>query len=434
MYVLYNILLWLALPFILAYHLYRSVSRGRPAAFGERFGFVDNAITAPVAGRSPIWVHAVSVGETIAAKPLLKGLKERWPNRPLILSNMTETGRAIGQGIRDVDLALHFPFDYPFAVRSLLSRVRPALIVIVETEIWPNFVRIARERGIPVVMVNGRISDRSYSRYLRLRRFFGPILAHFSALCMQSAEDGRRIAAIGADPARVFVAGNLKYDIAVIVPTPDERLAIRTAYRLPPEALVVTAGSTHPGEEVLVIAAFRALLAAGLPVVLVLVPRHPERADEVAGLLEKADRAYVRRSGLGAATPLIAPGRVLLVDTIGELMRLYAVSDLVFVGGSLVPVGGHNLLEPASLGVPVVFGPYMENFREISRLALAGEGGVQVADESALGAALATLLQDADRRLTMGERGRRIVAENGGATERHLEVIERLLDERPART
>jgi 3-deoxy-D-manno-octulosonic-acid transferase len=423
----YNTLLWLALPFILAYHLYRSVSRGRPAAFGERFGFIDNAVMAPLAGRSPIWVHAVSVGETIAAKPLLEGLKQRWPDRPLILSNMTETGRSVGQGIGAVDVALHFPFDYPFAIRSLLERVRPALIVIVETEIWPNFVRIASEMGIPVVMVNGRISDRSLGRYLRLRRFFGPVLARFSALCMQSAEDGRRIAAIGADPGRVFVTGNLKYDIAVTVPTPDERSAVRTAYRLPPETLVVTSGSTHPGEEELVIAAFRALLAHGLSLVLVLVPRHPERADEVAGLLEKADLAYVRRSKLRATTPLIAPAGVLLVDTIGELMRLYAASDLVFVGGSLVPVGGHNLLEPASLGVPVIFGSHMSNFREISRLVLDGGGGMQVPDGDALCAAMATLLQNVDQRLTMGERGRRIVAENGGATERHLEVIGRLL-------
>lgn len=428
MYVLYNFLLWLALPFILAYHLYRSISRGRPSALKARFGLVDDGLLAPLRGDGPIWVHAVSVGETIAAKPLLKGLKQRFPSRPLILSNMTETGRSIGQGIGEVDLALHFPFDYPFAVRRLLSQARPELIVIVETEIWPNFVRIAREMGIPVVIVNGRISDRSFSRYLRLRPFFGAVLAHFSALCMQSAEDGRRIAAIGADPSRVFVAGNLKYDLAVNVPTPDERLGIRTAYRLPPDALVVTAGSTHPGEEEQVIATFRALLADGLQVVLVLVPRHPERADEVAGLLEKAGLAYIRRSRLEADSTLLVAGEVLLVDTIGELMRLYAVSDLVFVGGSLVPVGGHNLLEPASLGVPVVFGPYMENFREISRLVLAGEAGVQVTGGKTFGAAMATLLQDAAGRRAMGERGRRVVEENGGATERHLAVIDRLLD------
>lgn len=433
MYQLYSILLFLALPFILAYHLYRSVSRQRPAALKARFGLVDDALLAPLRGRGPIWVHAVSVGETIAAKPLLKGLKERFPGRPLILSNMTETGRAIGQGIAEVDLALHFPFDYPFAVRRLLTRARPALIVIVETEIWPNFVQIARELGIPVVIVNGRISDRSFGRYLRLRPFFRAVLAHFSALCMQSAEDGRRIAAIGADPGRVFVAGNLKYDLAVTVPTPDGRQVIRTAYRLPPESLVVTAGSTHPGEEQRVIVAFREVMAAGLAVVLVLVPRHPERADEVAALLEKAGLAYARRSRLKADSPLITPGQVLLVDTIGELMRLYAVSDLVFVGGSLVPVGGHNLLEPASLGVPVLFGPCMENFREISRLVLAGEAGVQIADGDSLGASMAALLQDEPRCRAMGERGRRVVEENGGATERYLAVIEKILEPEKAK-
>ena len=280
-----------------------------------------------------------------------------------------------------------------------------------------------------MVMVNGRISDRSFGRYQRLRGFFAPVLARFSALCMQSSEDARRIVAIGADPARVFVAGNLKYDISVQVPTPDERSAIRASYGLPPDSLVITAASTHPGEDAPVIAAYRSLLESGMPVMLVLVPRHPERADEVAGLLERANLPFVRRSRLGTNPSVCATGSVLLVDTIGELMRLYAASDLVFVGGSLVPVGGHNLLEPASLGVPVVFGPHMTNFREISSLILDNGAGGQIADESALGGTMLELLRDADRRLAMGERGRRVVAGNAGATERHMEIMARLLGE-----
>ena len=424
---LYTTLLVLAFPAIIVYHLYRSLTRGRPAALAPRLGFVADGVLAPLAGRSPIWVHAVSVGETIAVKPLLQALKKRYPDRPLLLSSMTETGREVARKIDGVDLCLHFPFDFPWAVRRLLGRVRPGLIVIVETEIWPNFLGTARQLAIPTVMVNGRISDRSFGRYRRLSWFFRPVLADLAALCMQSEEDARRIVAIGAEPARVHVTRNLKFDIPVAVAGEAERQAIRRCYLLDPQAPLVTAGSTHPGEEEAVIAAFRELCAAGRPAILSLVPRHPERAGEVAELLEKAGLSHVRRSRLGERSTPLAAGEVLLVDTIGELMDLYGASDLVFVGGSLVPVGGHNLLEPASRGVPVLFGPHMGNFREISALVLACQGGAQVADGAALGQAFRELMADGERRQAMGAAGARLLAENGGATGLNLAVIEQLI-------
>ncbi|MSM41247.1 MAG: 3-deoxy-D-manno-octulosonic acid transferase [Geobacter sp.] len=427
MYLLYNILLLCALPFIIGYHLYRSVSRGRPAALLERFGFVDQAPVLTPGGPPPIWVHAVSVGETIAVRPLLKALKERFPERLLVLSNMTETGRVVAQEIPWVDHCIRFPFDYPWAVRRLLRQIDPGLVVIVETELWPNFLREARNRSIPTLIANGRISDRSFGRYLKARRLFRPVLDTVGAFCMQSSEDARRIIAIGADEARVQVARNLKFDIPVGNVSAAERLACRLQYRLPEAATVIVAGSTHPGEEGQVVAAFSRLVGAGKEAVLVLVPRHPERAAEVADLLQQAGLAYVRRSSLAGREAELAAGEVLLVDTIGELMRLYGLADVAFVGGSLVPVGGHNVLEPASLGVPVIIGPHMTNFREISALVLAADAALQVADGEQLAMALTTLLDDAARRAGMGENGRRLVLEQGGATARHLAAIEQCL-------
>lgn len=427
MYLLYNLLLLCALPFVIGYHLYRSVSRGRHAALLERFGFIGPATSLIPEGPSPIWVHAVSVGETIAVRPLLKALKERFPERPLVVSNMTETGRAVAQEIPWVDLCIRFPFDYPWAVRRLLRQIDPALVVIVETELWPNFLREARNRSIPTLIANGRISDRSFGRYLKARRLFRPVLDTVGSFCMQSSEDARRIVAIGADEARVQVARNLKFDIPARDLSAEERCAARKQYLLPEAVPVIVAGSTHPGEEEQVLAAFSRLVASGRGAVLVLVPRHPERTAEVANLLQQAGLAYVRRSSLAGRTVALAAGEVLLVDTIGELMHLYGLADVAFVGGSLVPVGGHNVLEPASLGVPVVIGPHMTNFREISALVLAADAALQVDDGEELGLAFATLLDDVARRAAMGENGRRLVLEQGGATARHLAAIEHCL-------
>lgn len=265
-----------------------------------------------------------------------------------------------------------FSLRLSFAVAGALNRVRPSLVLIMETEIWPNFIRKARALHIPVVLVNGRISDRSFRRYLKLSWFFGPVLRLLSAICMQSGEDARRIQAVGALPAQVQVTRNLKYDIAVPTRSVTEREQIKASYCLPGDVLIFTAGSTHEGEEMPVIAAYQAAQTGDKGLVMVLVPRHPERARQVAGLLAAAGISYRFRSALHENEGALAAGEVLLVDTVGELLNLYAVSDLVFVGGSLVPTGGHNVLEPAALSVPVIFGPHMDNFREISALVLAG--------------------------------------------------------------
>jgi len=424
---LYNLFLILLIPFLIPYHVYRSVSRGRRSALPERFGLVPAHDPDPARDGGAILVHAVSVGETIAVLPLLRGLRERYPDKRLILSNGTETGRSVALKSAQADLCIYFPFDYPFAVSAVLRKLRPDLVVIMETEIWPNFIAEARRRKIPVLLANGRISDRSFPRYLRFAWFFRPVLQNLSALCMQTGEDASRITAIGALPGAVHVTGNLKYDLKVARASAQEVDRLKAEYRIPAKALVFTAASTHEGEEGPVLDAYRALLDRGGEQFLILAPRHPERAPAVAFELKRRGIPFRLRSQLSGGTPPVA-GEVLLLDSVGELARLYGASDLVFVGGSLVATGGHNPLEPAACGVPVLFGPHMENFREIAALFLAHGAGVQVADGAALSGALIQLSEDPARREELGRRGARILEESAGATERHLEIVAACLD------
>jgi len=427
-YLIYDIALFLATPLIFVYSLFRSWRKGRRReGFAERCGIYDAGMLSALQGQKTVWVHAVSVGETIAVKPLLKALKESFPEFRIIMSNVTETGRSIAEKTPEVDHCLYFPLDYRFAVKRALQQTHPELVVVVETEIWPNFLRIARELGIPSVLTNGRISDRSFGRYLKLKWFFRPVLGNVSAFCMQTAEDGRRIVAIGADPGRVSVTRNLKYDIPVTAPTDELKRVLREGCRIPEGIVTLTAGSTHAGEEEIVIAAYQSLLAEGRKCLLILVPRHPERAAQVAEVIENADLRLTLRSLLDRRNAQFSPGEVLLVDTVGELLRFYAMSDLAFVGGSLAPTGGHNILEPASLGVPVLFGPHMQNFRESASLILSCGGGFQVKDGEELTAVLQLLMDNQDKRHASGRNGMRLLEENSGATEMHMEVIRKLV-------
>lgn len=430
MYFLYNLILILITPLLIIFHAYRSISRGRPPAFWQRFGFVGPETLRLLKGRRPIWIHAVSVGETIAVKPLLAGLKLKYPDTPLILSNMTETGRGVAKSVKEVDGCIYFPFDYHFAVSRLLKIINPRLVIIVETELWPNFLRQCSKLRIPAMIVNGRISDRSYSRYLCLKKFFSPVLENVTTFCMQSSTDADRIRAIGAAADRVTVTRNLKFDIPVRTHTDNELAAIRAGFMLSDNLQIVTAGSTHPGEEEQVLAAFSRLTAENSNVMLILVPRHPERSGEVCEILKKSKIPFKKRSLLTTNSDCLLAGEVLLVDTIGELMALYAISEVVFVGGSLVPTGGHNLLEPASLGRPVLFGMNMSNFREIAAMTLDYGAGIQVASSEELAAVCSSLLDDDERRRVMGANGHRLLAEQGGSTELNMTKIRTILKDK----
>ncbi|MDO9307553.1 MAG: 3-deoxy-D-manno-octulosonic acid transferase [Deltaproteobacteria bacterium] len=421
-YLCYNILSIFLLVPVLIYHLYRSISRGRPPALAERFGFLSGGVAEKIAGRPVIWLHAVSVGESIAARPLLKALRSQYPEHAILVSNTTETGRGVACGFPEIDVCIYFPFDFLPAVRRTLDRVRPSLVVIMETEIWPNFTREARRREIPVILANGRISDRSFRGYLRFSWFFRNALELFSRLCMQTGVDGERITAIGAPAGRVVTAGNLKYDIPFREVAADEKSALRKRYAIADDLVVLTAASTHAGEEQHLISAYRELLNNHADLFMVLVPRHPERSGEVAALLERSGIPFQRRTALDD-TGTLPRGGALLVDTVGEMMNLYALADIAFVGGSLVPTGGHNLLEPASLGIPCLFGPHMDNFREIAALVLRYDAGIQVETAPELVERCRELIINCDLRRQLGQNGLRMMAENGGATRKHMEII-----------
>jgi 3-deoxy-D-manno-octulosonic-acid transferase len=421
-YFTYNIFSIVLLIPVFLFNLYRSIKLGWPLVAAERFGFVPQRKLAIIAGRPVIWLHAVSVGEVIAARPLLKALRSQYPGYAIVVTNMTETGKSTAASFSEVDLCLYFPFDFLASVRAILRSVKPRIIIIMETEIWPNFSREAARKKIPLLLANGRISDRSFKRYLKFRWFFRPALHCFSAICMQSEVGRERIAAIGAPPESIRVCGNLKNDIPTGQVSEEERRRLRTCYSIPLEACVMTAGSTRDGEDQYLISAYKELSVKLDNLFLVLVPRHPERTREIASLLENAGLRYQRRTSL-SDDHLLQSGEVLLVDAVGEMMSLYALSDIAFVGGSLVPLGGHNLLEPAAVGVPTVFGPHMANFREIEALVLQYGAGIQIQKSEELTATFQALIASAELRRVLGQNGLKLLRDNGGATQRHMEVI-----------
>jgi 3-deoxy-D-manno-octulosonic-acid transferase len=426
-YLLYDLLLAMAAMVLIPWYLLRGLRHGTVrVGIGERLGYYGSGRLAALDGREVIWVHAVSVGETRAAIPLIRSLRVAYPQSALLLSNVTETGHAIAAGIKEVDLCLYFPFDFSPVIRRVLARIRPSLILIVETEIWPNFVRLAKQSGIPVLLANGRISDRSFPRYRRANWFLRPVLEGFSAFCMQTEQDAERIRIMGAPPERVSISGNLKFDMQSAIPGPAAAASLRQDLRLPPQGAVWVAGSTHAGEEEIIVDVYRRLVGEGRDLLLVLVPRHPERCRLVGEMLTARGHSFALRTELAAFPHELKPGEVLLVNTVGELLNLYAVADLVFVGGSLVDTGGHNILEASLVKMPVIFGPHMHNFKEISRLVLERGGGIQVAGADELSAAVTSLLDDREESRRMGERGHALLADNAGATERTLAVARRL--------
>lgn len=424
-YLLYDLALCLSAVVLVPYYLLRGIRYGKTRrGIRERLGWFRPGQFDALAGRKVIWIHAVSVGETRAAIPLIRALRHKFPDAALVLTNVTETGRAVAKNIAEIDLCIFAPFDLSWAVRRVLRQLNPALVLIVETELWPNFLRQLHQRNVPVLLVNGRFSDRSFPRYVMARRLFRPLLRMVTAFCMQSDQDARRVRRLGASPGRVHVTGNLKFDLSPKIPEAEDRRRLRAALRLPEDLPVWVAGSTHAGEEEVAASICRHFLRTDVPQLLILVPRHPERAKVIGDMLSTQKLSWVLRSNIGSRRELLRSGDVLLVDTIGEMLDFYAVADVVFVGGSLVPVGGHNILEAALLSKPVLFGPHMHNFKEISSLVLGSDAGCQVADEAELKLQLRQLLRDPIRCREMGEHGHGLLAGHSGATARTLSVIE----------
>ncbi len=430
MYLLYSVLSVVALIVASPFLVYQAVRhRKYVRSLRQRLGYLPLSFN--IDGDESIWIHAVSVGETLTARALIGELKVRYPGLKLFLSTTTMTGHEVARALTDLDGVFYFPLDWGFTVRRTLDVVRPRLFVMMETEIWPMLLRECRERGVATMLVNGRISKRSFARYTLVRRFFRRVLDDVDRFCMQSEEAARRIVAIGADPARVVVTGSLKFDSLDwpgVGPHGQSRDRVLRYFRLSPGRPVVIAASTLRGEDQASFEAFHRVQARWPDALLVVAPRHPERFEEVTRLAAEEGFRVVRRTTLPVDGSPDAD--VVVLDTIGELARLYQIASVVFVGGSLVDAGGHNILEPAMFGKAIVFGPHMHNFAEISAEFLRGSAAVQVSSTRELGECLVDLVGDGVRRASLGAAARAIVEGNRGAKARTMAVVTALLPPR----
>ena len=420
---LYSLLLYLLLPLALLRLLWRG--RRAPAyrrRWGERLGFYGDR---PMA--AGLWIHAVSVGETQAAAPLIKHFLDRHPDLGVMVTTTTPTGSERLRALfEDRVRHVYLPYDLPPILNRFLDRVRPRLAMVMETEIWPNLLRVCERRGIPVILGNARLSARSARGYARLGGLTRETFARLSLVAAQAEADAERFIALGVPAERVRVTGSIKFDLRQPASLEDKAEALRRHWGS--DRPVWVAGSTHEGEEESLLAAQRRVREALPRALLVLVPRHPERFDRVAALAERQGMTLVRRSTGAVCGPEAA---VFLGDTMGELPVLIAAADAAFIGGSLVPVGGHNLLEAAAVGVPVAIGPHAFNFAEITRLLVAEGAAVQVADTGELASLMIAWLGDAALRARIGEQGRRVVARNRGALARLITLVEQTLTLRP---
>jgi len=428
MYLAYSLLTLLVLAAVSPYFLYQAIRYQKYiGSLRQRLGFLPIAFN--VDAEESIWIHAVSVGEALTARALAADLKARYPRLRLFLSTTTMAGQQVARrSVSNVDAVFYFPFDWTVIVRRTLRLVRPRLFIMMETEIWPNLLRECRRRGVRTAMINGRISNRSYPRYRLIRPFIRRVLGDVDRFCVQSEESARRLIDLGADPARVSVTGSLKFDslelpAATVHGRPRDR--VLRFFQLAPSRTVLVAGSTLRGEEAFMLRAFARIKTSMPGALLILAPRQPERFVEVERLAREAGFATVRRSEL----PIDAEPRaeVVVLDTIGELAQLYQLATAVFVGGSLVDHGGHNILEPAIFGKPIVFGPYMHNFKEIAEAFVANDAAIQLASERELDETLVGLVTDPVRRARLGAAARALVAANRGAKTKTLDVIAALL-------
>ncbi len=428
MYLAYSLLTFAVFVMVSPYFLYQAVRYQKyVGSLGQRLGFLP--ISFNIDAEESIWIHAVSVGEALTARALAADLKARYPRLRLFLSTTTIAGQQVARGsLSNVDAVFYFPFDWTFIVRRTLALVRPRLFIMMETEIWPNLLRECRRRGVKTIMINGRISSRSYPRYRLVRPFFRRVLADVDRFCMQSEESARRLVELGAAAGRVSVTGSLKFDslelpAATAHGKPRER--VLRFFRMSANRTVIIAGSTMRGEEASVLRAFARVKTAMPNALAVLAPRHPERFGEVERLARDAGFVTLRRSEL----PIDAEPRadVVVLDSIGELAQLYQLATAVFVGGSLVDHGGHNILEPAIFGKPIVFGPHMQNFKEIADAFLSNDAAVQVPSDRELDEILLALVTDPVRRARLGAAARALVEANRGAKNKTLQVIGELL-------
>lgn len=415
---LFTFFLLLSSPYFLAKSLIQKQFR---MALSQRMGFFEGLLT-----DQNVWVHAASVGEVFCSALMIKRIKKEFPEVHIVLTTMTAMGNETAKNcLPEIDRILFLPIDHPFFLRVAIEKINPFLLLITETELWPNLLRFCGKHKIPIILFNGRISQRSFRGYLFLRFLFKECLKYVSLFLMQTEEDRKRIIEIGGEPQKTRVVGNLKFDQTI--PPSSSKVADQMAQvlRIDKKKNVLIAGSTHPGEEEILVNLYKKLKREDPFLLLILAPRHLERLEEVERLLRKESLPWQRKTSIVLNSQLSKPEPpgVILLDTMGELMSLYRLASVVFIGGSLVPIGGHNPLEPLFFRKCVLFGPYMFNFLEISQLLIQAGGAISVTGEEDLFLQLKHFFSDEEARREVGERGYRFLKRHQGATERTMEEI-----------
>jgi 3-deoxy-D-manno-octulosonic-acid transferase len=436
MYFIYSLLLGLGFLVLLPRFILDAFRHGKyVAGFGERLGSL-----LPIAkgGRPLIWIHCVSVGETQAARPLVQKIKKRFPNHLIAVSTITVTGQNLAREIfkHDATKVFYFPFDWRWIVRRTLKAINPDTVLVMETELWPNFLRECKNQQIPVALVNGRLSNQSFRRYRLIKFFIRQVLSSLKLAIMQTDADAERLRTLGMDATKTIVSGNLKFDAGTMPATDSLTVEFRGRFKLTDKSPLILAASTHDPEEVLILNSLRQVISRSeLKPRLMIAPRHPERFAEIAELINASGLRWARRT----APPNAADGQaeVILLDSIGELHSVYSLASIVFVGGSIAKTGGHNILEPAAVGVPVIIGPNTYNFQSIVETFLRAGAICQlqpISDSAAiieLADAITELLADPAGRRELGALGQSLVNENRGATERTLQSLDPILATSP---
>jgi len=417
-YLFYNVLFSILSCFVMPFSLLKIIlSKG--SFHRERWGFYAPGALRKLWTRPTVWLHAASVGEVGVALSLLKEMRKVYPRHGFVVSTTTPQGRAIASQAQGVDAAFLAPLDLLWVVRRAVKLIKPRLLLVAETELWPNLLKEVKRDGSPVILFNGRISRRSYRMYRPLRFFFRGVLKNFDALCLKSSVDKERMVHLGAPPNAIHVTGDIKFH-QIAPPTEIEKKRLRQALRLPKDAPLLIAGSTHEGEETIILHIFKELKVDFPQLILILAPRHLQRISRAEGLLKSQGLRWVRRTMLDKGH---RPAEVILLDTVGELAALYGLGTAIFVGGSFCRVGGHNILEVLAHGKGVIFGPHMENFSEIALLAVESGAGIQVRTPDELKDALGKVIADPALNKKMGDKGLALLKEQQGAVERTLKIV-----------
>lgn len=421
MFIIYDLIfLFISIFFLPAYLLRRKFHSG----FSRRLGFLPNGFSFG----KPIWVHAVSVGEMMAVRGLLEALRKASPGEKIVISTVTATGNKIARDVaRAQDFVTYLPLDFSSIVRSVIDRIDPRAFIIAETEIWPNLITCLYRKNIPVIIVNGRISDGSYRGYLALKFLLAPVLRSVSLFCVQTDNDAKRLSRLGVPKDKVVITGNMKFDTKGPAAAREGRVDYRSRLDLDSEDRLLVAGSTHPQEEEVVLAAYKELLNEFPRLKLLIAPRHPERSRDIIKIASRLGFRGTPLSSLPASCPTCIPKTIFILDVIGELVHFYDIADIVFVGGSMVKKGGHNILEAAVRGKPIIFGPHMFNFRDIADLFLDGKAAVMAHGEGDLIIHITRLLNNPVEMAALGARAKLIVAQNQGATVRNAKLIANFL-------